>query len=307
MTWILLIFLALVFVPGRDQSSATDPVDPALAAHLKQLLHTVFTSEDKSDAPEAEVKAIFAKHGLPTIREVGDEAAYDFVVLLTTDRLMLELQAEVAPRIRAAVARHDLSSEAGVFYEARLHSEESKEAARMRAPENSSLRDQIERLVKIDQEARQQKGFDATRMAETDARNAPLLQDILKKYGVPTYAMVGPQAAGDFVLMIQHQPPQFRQQVLPKLKALVDAGQADPGSYALVYDLSQRDLGKKQLYGERLECGAGEPMHEAPIEDEPHVNQRRAELGLIRLELYADWVAEMMPQFCPPANKLPSR
>jgi hypothetical protein len=300
MKWILLLFLTFVAPPGKAQSDVTKPEDPALADHIKQLLHTVFTSEDESDqAEQAEIKAIFARHGLPTIRHVGDEAAYDFVVLLAKDSLMSELQAQVLPGIQSAAAHHELPPDAGVFYEARLRLRKAKELARSRPPENPELRDQIERLVRTDQEVRQQIGFDAVKMAETDTRNAPALQEILNKYGVPTYSMVGPQAAGDFVLMIQHQPPMFRQQVLPKLKVLVEAGQADPESYALVYDLSQRDLGKKQLYGERLECAAGEAMHEAPIEDEPHVNQRRAELGLIRVELYARLAAEMMPQFCP--------
>jgi hypothetical protein len=42
-------------------------------------------------------------------------------------------------------------------------------------------------------------------------------------------------------------------------------------------------------------------MHEAPVEDEAGLNQRRAELGLIRAELYERILAEIMPQFCPPA------
>jgi hypothetical protein len=301
MMWILLTILALVF-PSENRLNARPPTDPALAADIKQLTHKVLTADEDDAADAAKVKAILAQHGLPTIREVGDEAAYDFILLLTSDGVLQELQAEALPKIKAAVAQHELPPDAGVFYEARVRSEKAKAAALKRAPENPALRDQIERLVKVDQEVRQQKGFDVAKMNATDAANAPLLQDILNKYGVPSYAMVGPQATGDFVLMIQHQPPQFREQVLPKLKALVSAGQADPGSYALVYDLSQRDAGKKQLYGERLECKAGETMHEAPIEDEPHVNQRRAELGLMRIELYASLVAEMMPQFCPPAK-----
>ena len=301
MMWILLTILALVF-PSENRLNARPPTDPALAADIKQLTHKVLTADEDDAADAAKVKAILAQHGLPTIREVGDEAAYDFILLLTSDGVLQELQAEALPKIKAAVAQHELPPDAGVFYEARVRSEKAKAAALKRAPENPALRDQIERLVKVDQEVRQQKGFDVAKMNATDAGNATPLQDILNKYGVPSYAMVGPQATGDFVLMIQHQPPQFREQVLPKLKALVSAGQADPGSYALVYDLSQRDAGKKQLYGERLECKAGETMHEAPIEDEPHVNQRRAELGLMRIELYASLVAEMMPQFCPPAK-----
>jgi hypothetical protein len=303
----LLLFLILV-VPLESAKPPGNPKDPALGARIKDLLHTELTSdEENSDAEDAAVREILSKHGLPTIAEVGDEAAYDFVLLLAGEKLLPELQAQVLPKLRSAVAHHELPADAGVYYAVRVRLEETKRLARSHPPANPDLRDRIENLVKADQEVRAQKGFDATRMQATDARNSPALQEILDQYGVPTFSLVGPQAAADFVLMIQHQPARFRQQVLPKLKALVDAGQADPGSYALVYDLSQRDQDKKQLYGERLECGAGEKMHEAPIEDESHVNQRRAELGLMRVELYASLVAELMPQFCQPAVKTSSQ
>jgi hypothetical protein len=89
------------------------------------------------------------------------------------------------------------------------------------------------------------------------------------KFGVPTYRMVGPEAASEFVTMIQHQSPDFRMKVLPKLKTNVEAGQADPGSYATVFDRSQTDAGKKQMYGENLTCDSEHPkLHTVPIEDE---------------------------------------
>jgi hypothetical protein len=116
--------------------------------------------------------------------------------------------------------------------------------------------------------------------------------------------MVGPEAVGGFVMMVQHQSAQFRAAILSKLKANVDAGQADPDSYALVYDRSHRDSGQKQLYGTQLECDAKGELVEAPIEDEANVNQRRAALGLMRMELYAQLVKEMSPQLCQsPASK----
>jgi len=302
MTWALLITLSLVFQSAGK--TAPNVTDPALTARIKQLFQTVLTTEsDKEEATaKAEAKEIFAKHGLPTIAEVGEEAAYEFIVLTTTYQQPREFQAQVLAKAKEAAARHDLPPDAVTFYEARLRVEKAKEEASTKAPTNPDLRDEIERLAKTDQAVRQQEGFDRKKMMETDQRNAAALQAIFDKYGVPTYAMVGPGAAGAFVVMVQHQPPQLRLQVLPKLKANVDAGQADPGSYALVYDRSQRDLGRKQLYGEQLECNEGGKLQEAPMEDEAHVNQRRAELGLMRVELYAWLVEQTMPQFCPPAE-----
>ena len=86
--------------------------------------------------------------------------------------------------------------------------------------------------------------------------------------------------------------------MLPKLKTNVDAGQADPGMYAMVYDRTQRDQGKKQLYGEQLECSAGKTLDLAPLQDPTHVNVRRAALGLMRLEIYVKLVRFHSPDLC---------
>jgi hypothetical protein len=79
-----------------------------------------------------------------------------------------------------------------------------------------------------------------------DRRTAASLSAIFDRYGVPTYDMVGVRAAKGFVVMVQHHPAEFRREVLPKLKANVDRGQADPVAYAMVYDRAQRDQGKNQ-------------------------------------------------------------
>ena len=86
--------------------------------------------------------------------------------------------------------------------------------------------------------------------------------------------------------------------MLPKLKANVDASQAEPGTYAMVYDRTRRDQGKNQLYGQQLECGTGKTLEVAPLDDAKNVNTRRAELGLIRLELYARIARLNAPDLC---------
>jgi hypothetical protein len=69
-----------------------------------------------------------------------------------------------------------------------------------------------------------------------------------------------------------------------------------------VYDRSSREAGRKQLYGMNLECNEENPtLHETPIEDEAHVNVRRARVGLMRVELYARWLIALWPVVCPAA------
>jgi hypothetical protein len=66
-----------------------------------------------------------------------------------------------------------------------------------------------------------------------------------------------------------------------------------------MFDRSQLDAGRKQWYGENLTCVSDNPkLHIGPIENEKNVNQRRAAIGLMRLELYAQLVTKMTPDFC---------
>ncbi len=291
--------LAIFSLVLQTSAAAGPPSEPALAKKIEGLQQIVLSpgTGNRGDAARAEIRQIFKARGLPTVAEVGDNAAYDFVLLASLGQ-PLEFQRQVLPAIRNAGKHKTVPPDAIVFYQARYRLEQEKNRAKRSAPSHPDLRDEIKRLYKVDQAVRQRAGFDAKKMTRVDRENATPLQAIFKKYGVPTYEMVGVEAAKDFVIMVQHQAPKFRQQVLPKLKANVEAGQADPDSYALVYDRSQRDQGKKQLYGTQLECKSGEAMHEAPIEDEADVDQRRAELGLMRMALYARLTAEMMPQFC---------
>jgi hypothetical protein len=298
MAFILLLALAL---PPRPTPATDEETDTELAGKIETWFRAIFAADDDSKEV-AEAKKVYEERGLATVGQVGELPAYEFVVLLVSEKLPMEFRAQVLSKVKEAAARKEIPSDAATFYAAKLRIEKAKDKAEAHPPSNPALRDEIERMFKVDQAVREQPGFDPKKLQQTDQQHAAPLQAILNKYGVPTYEMAGPEAAGEFVIMIQHQAARFRQQVLPKLKANVDAGQADPESYALVYDRSQRDMGKKQLYGEQLECNAGEKLHEAPLEDETHVNQRRAELGLLRMEFYTQIASETMPQFCPPAG-----
>jgi hypothetical protein len=276
----------------------TSPVpDQALAARIREMTNQMLLSQSDSEesAIDKAVQEIYARHGLLATPEVGDEAAYDFVFLLTNQPRAF--QTEVLRSLELPGVEHRLPTDAVTFFRTRFRLDGIKSKSQDKPPSNLALRDAINKLYESDQAARQKEGFDPERLAATDRMHSEQLQAIFKKYGVPTFDMVGPEAAGHFVIMIQHQSPQMRDLVLPALRAGVEAGQADPESYALVYDLSQLDKGKKQRFGERLVCQSGK-LHEAPIEDEEHVNQRRAEIGLMRIELYSYLVARIMPQMC---------
>lgn len=274
--------------------------DAPLAARINQLFHVVLTTDDKKQeaAAEAEVKEIFTKRGIPTVAAVGDDAAYKFVFLACSPG-PTEFQNQVLRKAREGAKRHEVPDDAAGYCAAHIRQETEKARSKKHRPSNPALREQIEQLYESDQAVREKQGFDIEKMKQTDRRHAAVLQEIFANYGVPTYRMVGPQAAADFVTMIQHQSPELRRKVLPKLKANVDTGQADPGSYAMVLDRSRTDAGRKQIYGENLTCDREHPkLHAGPVEDEYHVNQRRAAIGLMRLGLYVQLVVAMSPNVC---------
>ncbi|HTS75630.1 MAG TPA: DUF6624 domain-containing protein [Bryobacteraceae bacterium] len=276
----------------------------ALAARIQQLLHIVLTSHDEKQeaAAKAEAKEIFTRQGLPGVAAVGDEAAYEFVVL-TCSLELEEFQSQVLEKAREEAKKHEIPADAATYCAAHVRQEMIKTEAKKHPPANPALRDQIERIFQADQAVREKNGFDMEKMKQADRKHAAALEGIFAKYGVPTYRMVGPEAAADFVVMAQHQSSEFRARVLPKLKANVDTGQADPGSYAMVFDRLQTDAGKKQMYGENLTCDNEHPeLHAGPIEDEDHVNQRRAAIGLMRLGPYVQLAVAMSPNFCAAAS-----
>lgn len=278
---------------------APTTTDTALTDRITQLVDRFVKADDDaaSASVRADASAIFDREGIPSTAKVGDAAAYGFVLvnmLAQPPEFRLRFDASV----KEAAARHELPADAVAFAEARRRQADVELRYQARTPTQPALRDQITQLLKDDQAVREKEGFDLKKMEAADRRTAGPLKAIFDRHGVPTYDMVGVQAAKDFIVMVQHQPAAFREAVLPKLKANVDAGQAEPASYATVYDRTQRDQRKNQLYGQNFECSSGKTLEAAPMDDANHVDARRAELGLMRLELYARFIREHSPKMC---------
>jgi hypothetical protein len=275
-------------------------VQPYPAGRVQELISLVLNSGDdkKSDAAAKQLVGIFKRSGIPTTSDVGDEDAYNFVFILCTDS-PTEFQRQLLDRAQAAARNQDIPPDAVAYCDARLRLDVIQTNAKKQRPQNPALRDQIDKLFKSDQAVRQKAGFNLDRMEKTDREDTAALEKIFQTYGVPTYRLVGPRAANEFVIMAQHQSPDFRRPMLAQLKANVDAGQADPGAYAKMFDRLQSDDGKKQIYGENLVCDAQNPkLHRGEIEDPEHVDERRATIGLMRLMLYEQFVIASLPEMC---------
>jgi hypothetical protein len=184
----------------QSQSVAPRAADPVLSAKIESLFETVLTSDDDNQEALASSRAkdIYTEHGLPTIATVGDQPAYEFVVLLASKRHSLEFRTRVLSKAKEAVAR-DIPSDAAKYYEARLRLDKMTDEAKAHAHTNPAVRDEIDRTHKVDQAVRQQQGLDPKKMAEVDRQNAAPVQAILDQYGVSTFSMIGPEAAREFI------------------------------------------------------------------------------------------------------------
>jgi hypothetical protein len=279
---VLLALSSLSCTDGNQRQS--EAKNAALSKQIDGWVDTFLSLSDGANLGPMfeEAEAVYQREGIPSLAKVGDASAYGFVFINTLG-LPPKSRPEFLTKLREAVALHEQPEDALFFAEAKIRQTEIEERLQDHAPSDPALRDEILRLFKTDQAVRQKEGFDVKKTESTDRQLAAPLKTILERHGVPTYDAVGVEPGKDFVLMLQHQSPEFRRAELPKLKANVESGQGDPGLYAMAYDLTQRDEGKKQLYGERFEC-VGEALREAPLEDESLVNIRRAKFGLMRVE-----------------------
>lgn len=121
------------------------------------------------------------------------------------------------------------------------------------------------------------------------------LAEIFKEYGYPGFDVAGKEGAKNFWLMVQHadHDPAFQRQVLEKMKAQVDRGNAEPAIYGLLVDRVNVNTGKPQVYGTQVTyntqvCQA----YPLALADSANVNERRKAIGLPPLEEYLNQMTE---------------
>jgi hypothetical protein len=273
---------------------AAPATDPALASKIHRLMDAAF-SDNAPASDAAAVRTIFTERGLPTIATVGSEAAEEFIVLSAHEQA-LEFTRQVlavAERTTGAVPPHAVE-----FLRARVKQKAIESKLGPPYP-NAALAARLNELFTTDQSARNGEHFDAAKMREVDARTGQDVRAVFEEFGVPTRSSVGPEAARQFVVMVQHQPPDLRRAVLPKLRENVDRGEADPADYAMMFDRAQVDHGKLQRYGANFTCQPDGTLAPSPIEDIERLDARRAEIGLLPMRLYARLLRQSMPKdFC---------
>lgn len=121
-------------------------------------------------------------------------------------------------------------------------------------------------------------------MAEHHAANLERLERLLAEKGWPTFSAVGEEAAYAAGNVVNHADLATRERYLPLLEAACARGEADWERYAAIFDRTELERGRPQVYGtqmERDETGRYVPQR---LLDPEHVNERRAEKGMEPIE-----------------------
>lgn len=263
-----------------------------LAAEIDDLLLKDIRAQTPNAAIHARVREIFAEHGVPSDELVGNEAAEEYVALLSGEPLPF-LQT-VLPKIKQAAEAGKISQDSYIYLKAAIRRKEIRQKF-TGPPANPELQAEIERLIKADQGVRPigHRKWDLKKMEATDRADGIRVRAILAKYGLPTFALVGPEAAEDFATVIQHQPLSLEKEVLPKMKAKAEEGQISSESYAKLLDRVDSYSHQPQTYGENFVCTPDGKAKPSAIADPQNVDRRRAELGLVPLAVYAKALGDL--------------
>lgn len=116
-----------------------------------------------------------------------------------------------------------------------------------------------------------------------DARLSRQLDSLITQQGYPGKSLVGEYQKNVAFFVIQHSP---QRKYLPVLTAAAEKGEMSWSALALFIDRLQTERGQPQVYGSQVGAAKNEHYTLDPIEDEPHVNVRRAKIGMVPLEEY---------------------
>jgi hypothetical protein len=123
------------------------------------------------------------------------------------------------------------------------------------------------------------------RMREVHERNATRLGAIMEAHGWPGRSFVGDDASEAAWLILQHAigNPSLQRRGLTRMREAAATGDASAVHVAMLEDRIRCNEGKRQRYGTQFDWDEDGLISPLPIEDEPNVDKRRAEIGLASL------------------------
>lgn len=150
------------------------------------------------------------------------------------------------------------------------------------------LTKQIEKMAKIDQEARRKatpgKNFANYLIYAIDGAHNSYLHNIIKIYGYPAKKLVGKRGMKKFWLLVQHQDfdPKLQENCLQRCDF-------EPKEKAYLTDRILTHQGRKQVYGTQFRATPDKKrLVPFPIDKKTGVDKRRRKMGLETLKVYAE-------------------
>ncbi|MEO7695835.1 MAG: DUF6624 domain-containing protein [Chryseolinea sp.] len=119
-----------------------------------------------------------------------------------------------------------------------------------------------------------------------DSINYLIVSEILDRYGWLGPAETSNDANGALFYVIQHATLEKQLKYLPMMEAAVARKKARPADLALLIDRTNMYQGKFQIYGSQMNMDAGGNVHIYPIANEPAVEYRRKQMGLMPMQEY---------------------
>lgn len=120
------------------------------------------------------------------------------------------------------------------------------------------------------------------RMREIHERNAGRLAAIMEAHGWPGRSFVGEDASAAAWLILQHAigNPSLQRRGLTLMSEAAATGDVSVIHVAKLEDRIRSNEGRGQRYGTQCDWDENGLISPRPIEDEPNVDKRRAEIGL---------------------------
>lgn len=120
------------------------------------------------------------------------------------------------------------------------------------------------------------------RMEAVHRSNARRLVAIAERHGWPGRSLVGEEAARAAWLVLQHAigEPEVQRRGLLWLRQAAARREVPDAEVAMLEDRVRVLEGRAQRYGTQLDIDENGELSPSPIEEEPHVDERRAAVGL---------------------------
>ena len=170
-----------------------------------------------------------------------------------------------------------------------------EQARQSRLPAPATIREQLERMGRLDQAGRRAiGGIDFGRLSVEDGRrvhnaigeaiepidqaNIEALRKIMPAEGWFTISEFGPEASEAAFHIVQHSDLALRKQVLPRLEPLALSGEIRGNEYASMFDRVATGEGRPQRYGTQFRCVEGR-QESYPIESAEKAEELRRALN----------------------------